>query len=86
MKGQTAALIFKASGLINSIRMHPNPEQRKQTIVLRGVNDTETDILSGVQRVQYAFKDSMIHVILQFTLVIAIRCVLHRYGSQEIHR
>ena len=36
------------------------------------------------QRAQYAFKNSMIHVILQFTLLIAIRCVLHRCESQEI--
>ena len=36
------------------------------------------------QRAQAAFKDSMIHWILQFTLLIAIRCVLHRCESQEI--
>ena len=35
-------------------------------------------------RAQYAFKDSMIHGILQFTLSIAFRCVLHRCGSQDI--
>jgi hypothetical protein len=35
-------------------------------------------------RAQFAFKDSMIHVILQFTLGIAFRCVLHRCGSQDI--
>ncbi len=34
--------------------------------------------------VQYAFKDSMIHGILQFTLRIAFRCVLHRCESLEI--
>src|SRR5258706_13843154 len=33
---------------------------------------------SECQRVQGAFKDSMIHSILQFTLLIAFRCVLHR--------
>jgi hypothetical protein len=36
------------------------------------------------QRAQGAFKDSMIHGILQFTLRIAFRCVLHRCESQEI--
>ena len=36
-------------------------------------------------RAQYAFKDSMIHGILQFTLSIAFRCVLHRGKSQDIH-
>lgn len=35
---------------------------------------------------QFAFKDSMIHWILQFTLLIAACCVLHRCTSQEIHR
>ena len=39
---------------------------------------------SEYQRAQGAFKDSMIHWILQFTLVIAFRCVLHRWESQEI--
>ena len=40
---------------------------------------------SEYQGVQGAFKDSMIHWILQFTLLIAFRCVLHRCESQEIH-
>ena len=35
---------------------------------------------------QFAFKDLMIHLILQFTLHIAFRGVLHRCGNQEIHR
>ena len=35
-------------------------------------------------RAQYAFKNSMIRGILQFTLSIAFRCVLHRCGSQDI--
>ena len=35
-------------------------------------------------RAQFAFKDSMIHGILQFTLRIAFRCVLHRCKSQDI--
>jgi hypothetical protein len=37
------------------------------------------------RRAQYAFKDSMIHGILQFTLLIAFCCVLHRCRNQEIH-
>ena len=36
------------------------------------------------QGAQCAFKDSMIHGILQFTLRIAFRCVLHRCENQEI--
>ena len=35
-------------------------------------------------RAQFAFKHSMIHGILQFTLRIAFRCVLHRCKSQDI--
>ena len=34
---------------------------------------------------QYAFKDLMIHWVLQFALRIAFRCVLHRCGNQDIH-
>ena len=36
-------------------------------------------------RAQYAFKDSMIHGVLQFALRIAFRCVLHRSGTQGPH-
>jgi len=35
-------------------------------------------------RAQLAFKNSMIHGILQFTPTIAFRYVLHRDGSQDI--
>ena len=45
--------------------------------------DSQTGILCR-NTVQYAFKDLMIHGILQFTLRIAFRCVLHRCESQEI--
>jgi len=37
------------------------------------------------QQAQYAFKVSMIHWALQFTLRIAFRCVLHRCENQDIH-
>ena len=39
---------------------------------------------SKYQRAQCAFKDSMIHEILQFTLFIAFRCVFHRCQNQKI--
>ncbi|KAH7372424.1 hypothetical protein KP509_17G003400 [Ceratopteris richardii] len=35
-------------------------------------------------RAQVAFKNSMIRRILQFTLRIAFRCILHRCKSQDI--
>lgn len=47
-------------------------------------NHTPTSILP--KEVQYAFKDSMTHRLLQFALHIAVRCVLHRFKSQDIHR
>ena len=49
-----------------------------------GWNDTRTGMPPEYQRAQCAFKDSMIHWILQFTLLIAFRCVLHRCKNQEI--
>lgn len=36
-------------------------------------------------KAQIAFKDLMIHGYLRFTLIIALCCVLHRCGSQDIH-
>ena len=50
-------------------------------------NESEAGML-GLQEFeqQFAFKDLMIHLILQFTLHIAFRGVLHRCGNQEIHR
>ena len=47
-------------------------------------NHTPTSILP--KEVQYAFKDSMTHRLLQFALHIAVRCFLHRFKSQDIHR
>ena len=40
----------------------------------------------GVSPALLAFKDPMTRGILQFALRIAFRCVLHRYGNQDIHR
>ena len=50
----------------------------------RGVSILKQACSPEYQRAQGAFKDSMIHGILQFTLRIAFRCVLHRCESQEI--
>ena len=49
-------------------------------------NETEPGILGHEDRVQFAFKDLMIRLILQFTLHIAFRGVLHRCENLEIHR
>lgn len=46
--------------------------------------DDLAEMPSVKPRAQLAFKDSMIRGILQFTLRIAFRCVLHRCKSQDI--
>ncbi|KAH7295932.1 hypothetical protein KP509_27G071100 [Ceratopteris richardii] len=46
--------------------------------------DAQADMPLDEPRAQVAFKNSMIHGILQFTLRIAFRCVLHRCKSQDI--
>ena len=48
--------------------------------------EAEPGMLGGELQAQFAFKDLMIHLILQFTLHIAFRGVLHRDGNQGIHR
>ena len=54
--------------------------RRGVLMMLRQACPQEKKVLEA----QYAFKVLMIHGILQFTLLIALRCVLHRCESQEI--
>lgn len=49
-----------------------------------GREDAQAGMPLDEPRAQVAFKDSMIRGILQFTLRIAFRCVLHRCKSQDI--
>jgi hypothetical protein len=49
-----------------------------------GRGDALAEMPSDKPRAQLAFKNSMIRGILQFTLRIAFRCVLHRCKSQDI--
>lgn len=60
----------------NTINIHPN------TVFI--IYHTPTNILP--KEVPYAFKNSMSHRVLQFALLIALSCVLHRFKSQDIHR
>lgn len=49
------------------------------------MRDTQADVPSAEwRRAQLAFKDSMVHGILQFTPSIAFRYVLHRCESRDI--
>jgi hypothetical protein len=52
--------------------------------VVGGRGDALAEMPSDKPRAQLAFKNSMIRGILQFTLRIAFRCVLHRCKSQDI--
>ena len=55
--------------------------------ILSLIIESEPGILQPLgSEQQFAFKDLMIHSILQFTLHIAFRGVLHRCANQEIHR
>ncbi|GAV78616.1 LOW QUALITY PROTEIN: hypothetical protein CFOL_v3_22081, partial [Cephalotus follicularis] len=48
------------------------------------MRDTQADVPSAWLGAQLAFKDSMVHEILQFTPSIAFRYVLHRCESRDI--
>ncbi len=78
---------------------HPGPPRALGPVRSPGGADGAQDremLLDGLQTTlgqacpseyrgaQCAFKDSMIHKTLQFTLLIAFRCVLHRCQNQEI--
>ena len=67
-------------------RAHPPSHVRKVCGEARVVVALERTCPRPRPRAQYAFKDSMIHGVLQFALRIAFRCALHRSRSQDIHR
>lgn len=60
------------------------PRGRRRGAWRGGRVDAQADMPLDEPRAQVAFKDSMIRGILQFTLRIAFRCVLHRCKSQDI--
>lgn len=63
----------------------PRSAAREEEGAWRGGRvDAQADMPLDEPRAQVAFKDSMIRGILQFTLRIAFRCVLHRCKSQDI--
>ena len=57
-------------------------------IVIFDFLDTEASMLirGNPLLARVAFENLMIRGVLQFALRIAFRCVLHRYGNQDIHR
>lgn len=65
------------------LRVHPHPP--RGATVKRRKRDAQAGVpLAGWPRAQLAFKDSMVHGILQFTPGIAFRYVLHRCESRDI--
>ena len=69
----------------NEVGMHNTHTHKSVCAGVRGGKPTLRQTCPWPKpRAQYAFKDSMIHGILQFTLRIAFRCVLHRCESQDI--
>ena len=71
----------RARGAILRTRLHP-PEGASAK---RRKRDAQAGVpLAGWPRAQLAFKDSMVHGILQFTPGIAFRYVLHRCESRDI--
>ena len=72
-----------ASGSARETSIRPRPrEPRGAGATMR---DTQADVPSTRRpRAQLAFKDSMVHGILQFTPSIAFRYVLHRCESRDI--
>ena len=62
---------------------HPRKEREKERQRKDWYSKRHTP--RNIPEVQHAFKDLMIHWILQFALRIAFRCVLHRRENQDIH-
>ncbi len=82
--GNVSANDFKESQSMKTSKLsHPSLEPKKK-IKIENLMTLKQACPSEYQGAQGAFKDSMIHWILQFTLLIAFRCVLHRCESQEI--
>ena len=77
-------LRLKPNGTATDFKACRKPAGPNTKQSLRVVMTLEQACPPEYQRAQCAFKDSMIHWILQFTLLIAFRCVLHRCQNQEI--
>lgn len=85
----------KTSDPVNEVRRLPKSDlyvaapckraSSQQQAESRLFTDTDTGILRMCYEVQYAFKISMTHLIMQFALRIAVRSVLHRWLSLDIH-
>ena len=75
---------FERSRPICGQHLQVQSPKGRETLGVENLMTLKQACSSEYQGAQGAFKDSMIHWILQFTLLIAFRCVLHRCESQEI--
>jgi hypothetical protein len=66
-------------------RQSPSHDNKPKSRERVRFSDTPTGMLPGIPGPQCAFENWMIRKVSQFALRIAIRCVLHRCGSQDIH-
>jgi hypothetical protein len=77
--------IFISEGYLHDRGASPNKSKHYKIMLEKGGELTLKQVCPmEYHRAQCAFKDSMIHEILQFTLLIAFHCVLHRCKSLEI--
>ena len=77
----------RAAWILEAMPQRQRPGSNLLQSILRLANESGPGMLQPRGPEQpFAFKDLMIHLILQFTLHIAFRGVLHRCTSQEIHR
>ena len=83
----TVQLMYLEGASANGKTLNTDPPTffLRKKLSFEEIRGPQTGMLSGCKsrRAQGAFKNSMIHI-LQFTLPIAFRCVLHRWENQEI--
>ena len=77
--------IFISEGYLHDRDASPNESKHYKTMLEKGRELTLKQVYPmEYHRAQCASKDSIIHEILQFTLLITFHCVLHRCKSLEI--
>ncbi len=62
------------------------PTRRRRTAGDRRLTDPETGVASGLPEAAICVQDIDVQCVLQFTLIHAAGCALHRHTSRVIHR
>ena len=71
---------------LHSLILNKREKSQSHLVVRSKLNTLKQTCQKDIPLARSAFKDLMTRGILQFALRIAFRCVLHRYGNQDIHR